>query len=288
MSTPRFEGSYLGSAVKIDDRTVLECKICWYCYDPEKGDDARQIRSGTPFSALPPDWRCPQCDGDREQFMVIASPDHGTPDHTPPDRGIDDWQETLRKLLAEKPAQLADAFRHIHNTKMRDTPFSNRSLSVEAVGFRIWEERLVGILLVPWFMNIIILPGPEEDWSGIRVGEKRLFPFPSGAYEFLYNDRPPAGSYFSCSLFSGMGEFSSQLQATEVARAAIAGLFDPANQDETDHAADIVALRQAELEAEQAGKMVEGDTAGDQGAPGLNRRALLTGGLATATPERVP
>ena len=193
------------------------------------------------------------------------------------------------KLLAEKPGQLADAFRQIHNTKMRDTPFSNRSLSVEAIGFRRWEERLVGILLVPWFMNIIILPGPEDDWSGIRIGEKRLFPFPSGAYEFLYNDRPPAGSYFSCSLFSGMGDFSSQLQATEVARAAIAGLFDPANQDETDHAADIAALRQAELDAGLADQVAEDhDTTGDREAPGLSRRALLTGEFTAATPEHMP
>ncbi|MGC8591751.1 rubredoxin [Acidithiobacillus sp.] len=26
---------------------------------------------GTPFAALPEHWRCPRCDGDKEQFMRI-------------------------------------------------------------------------------------------------------------------------------------------------------------------------------------------------------------------------
>ena len=66
-----FEGSYLGDDGKIADDTKLECKICWYVYDPEAGDPIWQIPPGTPFSQLPDYWRCPQCDGDKEQFMVV-------------------------------------------------------------------------------------------------------------------------------------------------------------------------------------------------------------------------
>lgn len=66
----RFEGSYLGDAARLADDAVLECKICWQRYDPAQGDEVWQIPPGTPFAALPAHWRCPQCDGDREQFMV--------------------------------------------------------------------------------------------------------------------------------------------------------------------------------------------------------------------------
>ncbi|MFC2974762.1 rubredoxin [Azotobacter bryophylli] len=66
-----FEGSYLGDASRLPEDAVLECKICWYQYHPEKGDDVWQIPPGTPFAALPEHWRCPNCDGDREQFMVV-------------------------------------------------------------------------------------------------------------------------------------------------------------------------------------------------------------------------
>lgn len=68
-----FEGSYFGDASKIGDDARLECKICWYVYDPGRGDEYWQIEPGTPFSQLPDHWRCPECDGDKEQFMVLES-----------------------------------------------------------------------------------------------------------------------------------------------------------------------------------------------------------------------
>ncbi len=67
----QFEGSYLGDNTKLADDTRLECKICWYIYEPEQGDDFWQIAPDTPFSQLPDHWRCPECDGDKDQFMVL-------------------------------------------------------------------------------------------------------------------------------------------------------------------------------------------------------------------------
>jgi rubredoxin len=73
MSAPtRFEGSFLGDDSRIADDTRLECKICWYVYDPSVGDSVWQIPPGTPFSQLPDHWKCPECDGPRQQFMVLA------------------------------------------------------------------------------------------------------------------------------------------------------------------------------------------------------------------------
>ncbi len=66
-----FEGSYMGDDTRIPDDARMECKVCWYVYDPAEGDDYWQIPPGTPFSQLPDHWRCPQCEGAREQFMVI-------------------------------------------------------------------------------------------------------------------------------------------------------------------------------------------------------------------------
>ncbi|MBM95340.1 MAG: rubredoxin [Oceanospirillaceae bacterium] len=67
-----FEGSYLGDSEQLTDESVLECKICWYQYQPSEGDEVWQIPPGTPFSQLPDHWRCPECDGDRDQFMVVT------------------------------------------------------------------------------------------------------------------------------------------------------------------------------------------------------------------------
>lgn len=52
----------------------LECRICWYVYDPAVGDPIAQVPPRTPFAALPAAWRCPQCDGPRDQFLRLDEP----------------------------------------------------------------------------------------------------------------------------------------------------------------------------------------------------------------------
>ena len=41
MTTPRFQG--FGNAPQIGADTRLECKICWYVYDPADGTQERVI-----------------------------------------------------------------------------------------------------------------------------------------------------------------------------------------------------------------------------------------------------
>jgi len=67
----QFEGSYLGDRARLPRDAKLECKICWWVYDPAAGDAQWQISPNTPFSELPAHWRCPQCDGAAEQFLVL-------------------------------------------------------------------------------------------------------------------------------------------------------------------------------------------------------------------------
>ncbi len=67
----QFEGSYLGDDTRLPDDAAMECKICWYRYQPDDGDEVWQIPAGTPFTHLPDHWRCPQCDGDKHQFMWV-------------------------------------------------------------------------------------------------------------------------------------------------------------------------------------------------------------------------
>jgi rubredoxin len=66
-----FNGSYGGDNKKISHSSKLECKICWYVYDPKIGDEYWQIPAGTPFSQLPEHWGCPECDGKKDDFLVI-------------------------------------------------------------------------------------------------------------------------------------------------------------------------------------------------------------------------
>ncbi|MCA0327651.1 MAG: rubredoxin [Proteobacteria bacterium] len=71
-----FEGSYLGDKAALRPGSRLECKICWWVYDPAEGDDTWQIPPGTPFAELPAHWRCPRCDCAPEQFLLMDEPEH--------------------------------------------------------------------------------------------------------------------------------------------------------------------------------------------------------------------
>lgn len=51
----------------------MECGICWHVYDPAEGDEVWQIPAGTAFTALPEDWRCPNCDAPRSKFMALEA-----------------------------------------------------------------------------------------------------------------------------------------------------------------------------------------------------------------------
>lgn len=249
---PGFEGSYLGATDKISPRAIMECKICWTPYDPAEGDDTRQVLPGTAFLDLPEDWTCPGCSAPKAQFLVREDPGAAS-------------APVLAEMERRTKALVAD-FTEVFNSKMRDVPMVNHALHVQAVDFRPWEGGFMGVLVAPWFMNLIFLP--PEGYPLKAATEKEVIRFPSGDYEFLHNARELTGPYLACSLFSPMGDFTSQLQATDVARAVMVELFKPENRAETDRAADIRAIREAELAPPEA----EPETA-------PSRRTLITGGL---------
>jgi rubredoxin len=51
--------------------TRMECKVCWYVYDPAVGDDVWQIQADTPWSELPAHWSCPTCSTVKADFLPV-------------------------------------------------------------------------------------------------------------------------------------------------------------------------------------------------------------------------
>ncbi len=247
-----FEGSYLGASDKISPSAIMECKICWTPYDPAEGDDSRQILPGTPFLALPEDWSCPGCNAPKAQFLVREDP------------GSQAASEAS-EIEAKTRALVAD-FTEIFHAKMRDLPMVNQALHVQAVGFQRQASGILGVLIAPWFMNLVLIP---DQPLGLKMGEKITLAFPSGDYEFLCNTREQTGEYLACALFSPMGDFTSQLQAVEVAHAVMAELFKPENRAETDRSAEIRARAERPIPLEALGAETD---------PLPTRRALMTGG----------
>ncbi len=201
-----FEGSYLGDSSKLDDGTSLECGICWQVYDPALGDSVAQVSPGTPFAALPDDWRCPSCDAPKQKFLVLGTA-----------RGTAAGDDAVLRLVA--------AYRNAA-TEMRGLPVYNPQLIVEALGFMDYGERRVGVMVTPWFMNIAVLPGgsDQQEWA---AGRSLRLTFPSGAYDFLVSELDGVGLVASCSLFSPMNDFTDHEAARLAATAAFEALLQP-------------------------------------------------------------
>lgn len=72
MNDSFFAGAFGVHASKLPPQTRLECKICWYVYDPAVGDEVWQMPPGTAFSELPDHWSCPECDSKKRDFLVLA------------------------------------------------------------------------------------------------------------------------------------------------------------------------------------------------------------------------
>jgi [NiFe] hydrogenase assembly HybE family chaperone len=135
---------------------------------------------------------------------------------------------------ADRPSPasaLEAAFRTILQHQMRDVPMVNPALAVEAVGFRPWNDHWLGILITPWFMNLVLMPRVADKWLPIADGESRHYIFPAGVFEFIGGRAPALGDYQACSLFSPMFEFANHGGARDTAVAALDALFDGTNRE---------------------------------------------------------
>lgn len=55
-----------------EDEEEYICAICGYVYRPEDGDLSMGIPPGTPFEALPEDYRCPICNAGKDYFKPLG------------------------------------------------------------------------------------------------------------------------------------------------------------------------------------------------------------------------
>lgn len=119
---------------------------------------------------------------------------------------------------------LEEIYRKIHREHMLGLPILNPDLEVEAVGFVPFRGLWVGILITPWFMNLMLLSGTAL-CPVLSEGESQSWLFPGGALKFYAGFEAEVGSCQVCSLFSPMREFANQEEARAAAQAVLNGLF---------------------------------------------------------------
>ena len=124
------------------------------------------------------------------------------------------------------------AFFRIQREQMADVPILNPALNVEAVDFQRWQGHWLGIVVTPWCMSMLLVPGTADNWVSTGDNQRRFVKFPAGNFAFLGSAETELGEYQSCPLFSPMGKFSSQSEATMTARASLIALLTSAAKAE--------------------------------------------------------
>ena len=121
----------------------MECGVCWHVYDPAEGDLVWQVAPDTAFPDLPEELALPELR--RAAGQVPAA----------------------RRLMAEDDSaadvgrRIAARYRAIAEGPMAGLPVCNPALRVADVGFRAHHGRAVGIVVSPWFMNVVAAALPD-------------------------------------------------------------------------------------------------------------------------------
>ncbi|MDQ6977466.1 MAG: [NiFe]-hydrogenase assembly chaperone HybE [Ghiorsea sp.] len=182
---------------------------------------------------------------------------------------------------------LEQLYDDIRVNRMADIPILNDKIKVQAVGFREWNHHVLGALITPWFMNLMLLPTEETDWSTYGVGTKHSYTFEAGLFEFIVGEEENLGKYMSCSMFSPMFEFADHDAAVQTAEAIVTGMFNAENKEELvgesmSPSDELVVAADNETgltETMLEGAQTIGSIAKENLEKPLSRRELLRGGL---------
>lgn len=131
----------------------------------------------------------------------------------------------------DRVQELVGRFHEIGETQMRGLPLYNDRLEVEAVGFQPYGDGWIGVLITPWFMNVVLLPHEriEVDMNG--MGRQVIETLPAKDLAFLWGGDEVTGMFKAASLHSPMHVFVVQAQARAEARQRLAALLAPPAED---------------------------------------------------------
>ena len=135
----------------------------------------------------------------------------------------------MEKCLSKR----VSPFKQLGDEHILALPIYHRPLQVEAVDFQLWAQGWIGVLITPWFMNVMLLPRDKDQWQSLAMGQKHMQKLPSGEQEFVVGGDAELGSYLFRSLASPMVLFPSKRGARQAPHAALQRLMAPPADVET-------------------------------------------------------
>lgn len=109
--------------------------------------------------------------------------------------------------LADNPQPLLERlFSEIAEGEMRALPFYRPQIPLRACGFQLFEQQWIGVLLTPWMLSLLVLPGPDQEWPRRPVGSRLALALPCGNVGFTLGEIHGGGQYLGSSLMSPLPE----------------------------------------------------------------------------------
>ncbi len=106
--------------------------------------------------------------------------------------------------------------REVLETRLAGLPILNPELEVEAVGFGKLAAHELGVLVTPWFINLVLLPGTDR-WQDRAQGSRCNIELPGAKVDFTVSHDAELGTTLSAALFGTVTDFPDQAMAREVA-----------------------------------------------------------------------
>jgi [NiFe] hydrogenase assembly HybE family chaperone len=215
--------------------------------------------------------------------------------------------------LQQRTAALRALFDEVCVVRMHGVPILNPALRVATVGFEVMglpaavagtnaagtqpgaavadatdapdaPRSAVGILITPWFMNLVCFRLARQDQPAL-VGSSRAHAVGSQRFDFIAAHEERFGNYAACSLFSPMFEFKNQATSVATAEAVLAELRKPPELASANASVPVPVPGQATPTHSAAPQAAAPAAPGLSSMPG--RRGFLLG-RRSATPGATP
>ncbi|MER2539014.1 MAG: [NiFe]-hydrogenase assembly chaperone HybE [Azonexus sp.] len=120
------------------------------------------------------------------------------------------------------PGPLLEAhFQQLWEESVADTRQTNPALQVKVIGFVRCEGDWVGVMVTPWFIHLLLLPGGGTLWGDIPDGQRRYLDLPGSTYYFTATEAPGIGPYQYTALLDNINQVADMATARHLADDAL-------------------------------------------------------------------
>jgi [NiFe] hydrogenase assembly HybE family chaperone len=100
----------------------------------------------------------------------------------------------------------------------------NSLLICTSVGFSRYKGDWLGVVITPWCMDLVLLPGGGSLWGDIPAGQRRYVELPHGAVAFTALEDPQLGPYQHAPLVATVASLPDMAAAIRVANQVMRGI----------------------------------------------------------------